>query len=62
MLSHHKLDKEEFSAIFYTPRTFSGMVMFLILINYFSYVLVPADPTDFDGESDKAAFKWTSKL
>jgi hypothetical protein len=62
MSSHHKLDKDDYSSIFYTPRTLSGMMLFLVLVNYFSYTLVPADPNDFEGESDKEIFKWTSKM
>lgn len=43
-MSHHKLDMDEYSMrFFYTPRSISGMVIALILINVMAYSIVPLD-------------------
>jgi hypothetical protein len=41
ILSHHSLEKDEFSRFFYYPRTVTTMFSTLLLLNVLAYNIVP---------------------
>lgn len=47
ILSHHKLEKDEYSHIFHYPRTITFIVVLLLGVNYLSYVFVDRMKTDW---------------
>ena len=63
MLSHHGLEKDEFSKIFYTPRTITAMVFTLLVLNVLAYTIVPMhSAANINADSPKDGWKYTSKM
>ncbi len=48
-MSHHNLEKYDYNAIFYAPRTLFTMGITLLVLNYLAHNVVPLlDASDFD--------------